>query len=243
MAGTATPSLCVAAAGFSCSATARFWPPRLADSLYGNSAGCRLTLSTGLAATTGSKTSPPWHLIQRGVAARAMHHRAMTLLQHELSEQLLRDGGHQERSASYHLLMLDRLVELGELLQARCHACPSWLLQAVARMAAWATAIEMEGSSFPRFNDSAADACRPLSSVILSAQSFLAPASLQRPRPDHQPRVALIDLPDTGWSLLRPGHGWELAFKCGVLVLLSPRSLPFRSTELRSLPSWTSSDR
>ena len=102
---------------------------------------------------------------------------------------------------------------------------PSWLLQA-GRMAAWATAIELEGGSFPRFNDSAADACRPPDSVIASAQSFLAPASLQRPRPDQQPRVALIDLPETGWSLLRPGHGWELAFKCGVPC---PPSLPAHS--------------
>ena len=41
-----------------------------------------------------------------------MHRRAMGLLQQELSSQVLADGGHEERSASYHLLMLDRLVEL-----------------------------------------------------------------------------------------------------------------------------------
>ena len=26
----------------------------------------------------------------------------------------------------------------------------------------------------------------------------------------------MTDLPATGWTLLRPGHGWELVFKCGV---------------------------
>ena len=26
----------------------------------------------------------------------------------------------------------------------------------------------------------------------------------------------MTDLPDTGWTFLRPGHGWELVFKCGV---------------------------
>jgi len=28
--------------------------------------------------------------------------------------------------------------------------------------------------------------------------------------------AVVTDLPETGWTLLRPGHGWELAFKCGV---------------------------
>ena len=29
-------------------------------------------------------------------------------------------------------------------------------------------------------------------------------------------QAVVTDLPDTGWTLLRPGHGWELMFKCGV---------------------------
>jgi uncharacterized heparinase superfamily protein len=41
----------------------------------------------------------------------------MRLLQRELSQQVLSDGGHEERSASYHLLMLDRLAELAQALQ------------------------------------------------------------------------------------------------------------------------------
>ncbi len=151
-----------------------------------------------------------------GDAAQAMHCRAMTLLQQELSDQLLRDGGHQERSASYHLLMIDRLVELGDLLQARRHALPSWLSQAVERMVVWAAAIKLEGGGFPRFNDSAADACRPLGAVLASAQRYSAQAALHRSRPGNQSQAALMDLPETGWTLLRPGQGWELAFKCGI---------------------------
>ena len=48
-----------------------------------------------------------------GPKAQAMHRRALRLLQRELTSQVLADGGHEERSASYHLLMLDRFVELG----------------------------------------------------------------------------------------------------------------------------------
>jgi len=47
-----------------------------------------------------------------GPQATAMQRRALRLLEQELSSQLLADGGHEERSARYHLLMLDRLVEL-----------------------------------------------------------------------------------------------------------------------------------
>lgn len=151
-----------------------------------------------------------------GSAAQAMHRRAVTLLQRELADQLLSDGGHQERCAIYHLLMLDRLIELGELLLASRHARPQWLLQAVETMANWATAIRLETGGFPRFNDSAADACRPLDAVLASAQRYLTPAALQGGQPVLQPQAALIDLAETGWTLLRPGHGWELAFKCGV---------------------------
>ena len=44
--------------------------------------------------------------------AQAMHRRAMRLLRKEFSSQVLHDGGHEERSASYHLLMLYHLTSL-----------------------------------------------------------------------------------------------------------------------------------
>ena len=38
-------------------------------------------------------------------------------LEKELKLQILEDGGHQERSASYHLLILERLIELGLIIE------------------------------------------------------------------------------------------------------------------------------
>ena len=44
-----------------------------------------------------------------------------------------------------------------------------------------------------------------------------APSPLSHvPRASFSSPAVVTDLPDTGWTLLRPGHGWELAFKCGV---------------------------
>jgi uncharacterized heparinase superfamily protein len=179
-----------------------------------------------------------------GPQAQAMHRRALGLLQRELASQVLADGGHEERSASYHLLMLDRLVELACALTIANSERPAWLLDAIEAMAAWAVAIRLEGGRTPRFNDSAADAASPLDEVVAFAQAALerkpaiptdsapqgglrcrllqaaavepalpTPTSIARPL---QAAAVVTDLPATGWTLLRPGHGWELAFKCGV---------------------------
>ncbi|MBM5785800.1 MAG: hypothetical protein FJ076_13475, partial [Cyanobacteria bacterium K_DeepCast_35m_m1_288] len=171
-----------------------------------------------------------------GPKAQAMHHRAMRLLQKELSSQVLADGGHEERSASYHLLMLDRLVELACSLSVIQAERPSWLVGAIEAMANWGRAVRLEGGAAPRFNDSAEDAAPPLDEVLSFADGYLqqrlassgirscllkvvakepSPSPVALHISESGPAV-VTDLPATGWTLLRPGHGWELAFKCGV---------------------------
>ena len=171
-----------------------------------------------------------------GPQAQAMHRRAMRLLQRELSSQVLADGGHEERSASYHLLMLDRLVELACSLAVIQAERPTWLVGAIEAMASWARAVRLEGGAAPRFNDSAEDAAPPLDQVISFADGYLqqhlgssglrrrllqgavtelSPSALALHASCSSPAV-VTDLPATGWTILRPGHGWELAFKCGV---------------------------
>jgi len=169
-----------------------------------------------------------------GASAQALQRRALARLQQELPRQLLADGGHEERSAAYHLLLLDRLVELACVLQAQQGTCPLWLLEAIAAMAAWAQAIRLDDGSAPRWNDSAADAAPQLDQVVAFAQAclqgqVLAAGGLRRLltqlaagaaaplplAPDPLAPAPLTDLPATGWTLLRPGGGWELGFKCG----------------------------
>jgi len=171
-----------------------------------------------------------------GHLAETMHRRAMRQLQKELSSQVLVDGGHEERSASYHLLMLERLVELACSLAVIHGERPSWLVSSIEAMATWARAVRLEGGTTPRFNDSAADAAPPLDDVISFADGYLQQRlassglrcnllevaatqpwhSLPAPPPLVHGPVVVTDLPSTGWTILRPGHGWELVFKCGV---------------------------
>lgn len=179
-------------------------------------------------------------------SAEQMHHRAMVLLQQELPCQLLADGGHEERSASYHILMLDRLVELACLLGSHGQR-PEWLVEAISEMTQWLRRVRLLRGAAPRCNDSAEDAAPPLDVVLGFASAFLSQAA---PGPhvlqadatasalrEHLLRIAgidqassdpqtlvlqpasqplLTDLPHTGWTLLRPGAGWEVLFKCGV---------------------------
>ena len=49
--------------------------------------------------------------------ARKIYQDSLKDLEKELKIQILSDGGHIERSASYHLLILDRLTELGLILE------------------------------------------------------------------------------------------------------------------------------
>ena len=88
-----------------------------------------------------------------GPRAQAMHRRSMLILQKELSRQVLADGGHEERSTSYHLLMLDRLVELACALSSIKGERP-WLIGVIEAMTTWAKTVRHEGGISPRFNDS-----------------------------------------------------------------------------------------
>lgn len=148
-----------------------------------------------------------------GPKATRMHRRAMRLLQRELRQQVLSDGGHEERSASYHLLMLDRLAELAQALQPITSDQPPWLMEAIESMAHWAELIRLETGAAPRFNDSAADAAPHLDAVLAFTKNVLPHLSQSAEHPRAQ--AVVTDLPDTGWTFLRPGHGWELVFKCG----------------------------
>jgi len=171
-----------------------------------------------------------------GPDAENMHCRAMRLLQKELHSQVLADGGHEERSAAYHLLMLDRLVELACSLVAILGERPSWLVGAIDSMSTWARSVRLEGGVAPRFNDSAEDLAPPLNVVISFADGYLQHCLVSSGFRNRLLQVAAIeplplpftrnasasgpsvvtDLPATGWTFLRPGHGWELVFKCGV---------------------------
>ena len=66
-----------------------------------------------------------------GSVALAMHNRSIVLLRKELSAQILDDGGHEERSSTYHTLILDRLVEFSCVYSSFTNTRPEWLNRAI----------------------------------------------------------------------------------------------------------------
>jgi hypothetical protein len=109
------------------------------------------------------------------------------LLRRELPEQVLRDGGHYERSPSYHLVVLRDLLEI----QA---ASPhSWLAEAIERMRTFAAALARPDGAPAVFNDGTVDAP-------------------QLELPDAAEGLSVFA--DSGFVVVRDGPLW-LAFRCG----------------------------
>ncbi|MBC3786087.1 heparinase II/III family protein [Spirosoma utsteinense] len=108
------------------------------------------------------------HLLENGfallLAALYFRHagwfrRARSLLQDELADQILADGGHQEASPVYHQLLLNRLLDV---LLALSHdswhsdkAHVAFLEICARRMIAWLEAVTFRNGDIPMMNDAA----------------------------------------------------------------------------------------
>ncbi len=84
---------------------------------------------------------------QRLVAVAVRH------LRHQLHVQVLGDGGHYERSPSYHCQVLGDLVDVADLLHAASHPKVPGLDAAIAGMRRWLGAVLMPDGDIPLFND------------------------------------------------------------------------------------------
>ncbi len=158
-------------------------------------------------------------------------------LREELDSQILKDGGHQERSASYHILLLDRLTELAVAIEYFKKERPFWLVNKISIMVEWVEIASLEKGKMPRFNDSPCNLYDSKKDILNFAKSFLE-KEIKKLSPIRKNLIALIFkneinnyskrylsinkklgitvLKDTGWYFLRPGLGWELVFKNGI---------------------------
>jgi hypothetical protein len=135
--------------------------------------------------------------------------RGRALLERELPEQILADGGHYERSPVYHLVVLRDLLELEA---AAPGLVPARTLGAMRRFAA---ALARPDGAPALFNDGALD---------------FAP-SLDLPAPPE----GLSLFPETGYAVVRRGPVW-LAFDCGPFA---PPFLPAHAhADALSLQLW-----
>jgi len=119
--------------------------------------------------------------------AAELTRRGIDLLRRELPEQVLRDGGHYERSPAYHLAVLR------DLLEVQAASPHSWLADAIERMRAFAAALARPDGAPALFNDGTVD-----------VPTLELPAAPE----------GLAVFPDSGFVVVRDGPLW-LAFRCG----------------------------
>ena len=102
----------------------------------------------------------------KGNLANKLFIQAISELNNQLDNQLLDDGGHEERSASYHIIILDRLVELACVIKIFRNESFIWLDFHIRSMADWLKKVRLNDGSYPRFNDSAKDSAPMIDEVL-----------------------------------------------------------------------------
>lgn len=116
----------------------------------------------------------------RGSEPRALLPQSLRLLEAEVREQILCDGGHFERVPGYHLTVFKDLLEIGLLLRRNQDQAPAWLDEAVARMAAFTLQILGPDDRVPMLKDTAWDACPDPAGLLTAAAIYLCDPSLKR---------------------------------------------------------------
>ncbi len=167
--------------------------------------------------------------------------RSLKLLKQELDKQILSDGGHEERTAGYHFLILERLVELGCVLKTN-NKEKKWLDLKIKQMNLWSKKVLLFNDQIPSYNDSNLSLISSPKEIILFADAYLNKSfyklkgikslmikacrfklsSMKKSKSNFLNKY-ITDLKDTGWTLLRPGYGWEITFKWGIPC---PKHLP-----------------
>lgn len=167
-----------------------------------------------------------------GDEARDWLHTGLTILQRELPEQVLTDGGHFERSTMYHALALEDLLDLQNIISALApvDAPARLLLPDLARRAAtmlyWLRCMSHPDGGIALFND-AAHGIAPCNAELEAYAERLGITAAQPPtegltdlmpsgyvRAARGPAVALLDAAPIGPDyLVGHAHADTLAFE------------------------------
>ncbi len=91
------------------------------------------------------------------------------ILEREVKEQILEDGGHYERSPMYHALILEDLLDLVNLGRAYPGLMPDWSSTA-SRMLSWLEQMTHPDGEISFFNDAACGVAPPLQTLTEYAQ-------------------------------------------------------------------------
>ena len=108
-----------------------------------------------------------------GEEPRRWFRKASELLRRELSEQVLADGGHFERSPGYHLVVLRNCLEIGLWLKRNQNCSPPWLDETLRRMLDYLLAILPPDGRAPLLKDTAWDAAPATEDILAAGAIYL----------------------------------------------------------------------
>lgn len=134
------------------------------------------------------------------------------LLEEQLHEQILPDGGHFERSPMYHAQVLEDLAEIQLLCRAtgKRLSCSDLLSQKIRSMAQFLRGILHPDGEIPLFNDSVLGGARPPAELLTLAEG---------PKTDGIENKSQVTVfPDTGYGVIRsPESRSTMILDCGPL--------------------------
>jgi uncharacterized heparinase superfamily protein len=107
-----------------------------------------------------------------GLEADNWYCRGLKILEAQLEEQVLPDGGHFELSPMYHLIVLEHLLDLAQLMRVYQRQVPPYLHDAIERMLAWSIVMRHPDGEIPFFNDSAFGVTAKPNQLDLYAQAL-----------------------------------------------------------------------
>lgn len=144
--------------------------------------------------------------------------RPLRMLAGEIEQQVLADGGHVERSPGIHVRVLDLLLDARDMLTSAAQPVPTWLTQAIGRMAPMLRFFQHGDTRLASFNNTESEAPEFLDSVLARSGST-------EPAPHHAPQSGFARLSaegtlvivDTGPPAPNPfdqnAHAGTLAFE------------------------------
>lgn len=131
---------------------------------------------------------------------------ARMILEGEMPEQILSDGGHFELSPMYHAIVLEDVLDIVNLARAYGESVPAGIAQRIPSMLAWLAAMTHPDGEISHFNDAAPGIAATPAALAAYGRSLgfvLAPPSaLESPE-----RPAAIDLAASGYARLQDAPG------------------------------------
>jgi len=153
-----------------------------------------------------------------GDEAKGWYQTGFRLVERELPEQVLEDGGNFELSTMYHLIFLEDILDLVNIHHTYGRALPEGVQERIVSMFHWLETMCHPDGEISFFNDAALGVTPSVDEIrdYLDRISGFAGFSLGKKSPVNPVKRFLVDLPDSGYSRVEMGDAVALVDRAAV---------------------------